>query len=404
MTSSPQPGNPPHGAPVDAAGVPTSGGYAAGGPREPQPSDQASRRLTGIDVARGLAILGMFVAHLGADTADGGADPGWHMIADGRSAALFAFLAGVSLALSTGRRDPPTGLVLARARLKIFYRAGLLLILGLVLVALGTPVLVILPAYAVMFVLALPFLAAARRWILLGAGTAAFVSPVVIFLLTTPLSPGDRSYVGELTGLADPVEIPMDVFATGHYAALIFSAYVLLGLAVGRSDLTSARFQAGMVAVGATLATVAWGSSRLLLDAGVSEASPYLHRLISGGPHEYSPVEVVGSCGTSLAVTGLLLLFTRPGAAGRVVSAVLSPAAAAGAMSLTVYSVQIVAIAIMGNDIVWYPESNAVLVWFIVIALAFAWLWRRFLGRGPIERLLTALVGSTTGPAPASAH
>lgn len=378
-------------------GLPVAGAAPAGAPVRPR-----GPRLVGIDVARGLAVLGMFVAHLGDDGPDGRHDPGWFVVADGRSAALFALLAGVSLALANGRQAPPAGLTLVRARLATLVRAGVLLVIGVVLVLLGTPVLVILPAYAAMFVLALPFLGADRRVLLLGAVAAAVVSPTVIFLLTTPLQTGGLSVAARLTGLDDPVELPMDVFATGAYPALVFLAYILLGMIVGRSQLSSTRVQLTLLGSGTVLAAAAWGTSRVALDALGADAPPLAVRLASAGAHEYSTLEVIGNCGTALAVIGLCLLLTGPAtAAGRAGATALSPVAAAGAASLSVYSFHIVAIFLLGNDVVWYPESNAVLLWFVAIALAAAWLWRRFLGRGPLERLVRSAVAGVLGPAPA---
>ena len=62
-------------------------------------------RLVGLDVARCLALLGMVATHvLDARTPDGElATAQW--LAGGRASALFAVLAGVSLALMT--RDAP---------------------------------------------------------------------------------------------------------------------------------------------------------------------------------------------------------------------------------------------------------------------------------------------------------
>ncbi|UNX53884.1 DUF1624 domain-containing protein [Georgenia sp. TF02-10] len=372
---------------------------AAGAPELTVPGRPArAGRLGGIDVARGLAILGMFVAHLGDDGPDGEHDPAWFVVADGRSAALFAVLAGVSLALSYGRRTPPAALALVRARLAVFVRAAVLLVIGVFLVALGTPVLVILPAYAATFALATPFLGLARRWVLTAAAVVVVVSPTVLFLLTTPTAAGDPSPLARLTGMADPVELPMDVFVTGAYPALVYLAYVLAGLAVGRSDLARTRTQLVLVGAGAGLAALGWGTSRLGLDALGPDAAPLTRRLLSAEAHDDSTLEVLGNCGTSLAVIGLCLLATTAPVVGRAARAVLAPVAAAGALSLTVYSVHIVAIFLLGNDVVWYPESNAVLGWFVLVALAGAWLWRRFLGRGPLERLVRGAVRAVVPP------
>lgn len=113
----------------------------------------------------------MLVAHLGTghDARGGGWGEQWMWIFDGRSSALFATLAGVSLALmsrSTAREDRPGW---RRLRVKIAVRAAILLVLGVVLQLFGTPVVVILTAYAVMFLMSLPVLRLGSRWLLLLA-------------------------------------------------------------------------------------------------------------------------------------------------------------------------------------------------------------------------------------------
>ncbi len=353
-------------------------------------------RLVGIDVARGLAVLGMFVAHLGEDGPGGRHDPEWFVIADGRSSALFALLAGLSLALTSGRQVLPSGATLIRARIAAFVRAGLLLLIGSFLVALGTPVLVILPAYAVLFALAVPFLALRRRWLVLGGVAAAVISPTVIFALTTPTADGRPSVLADLTGMSDPVRLPMDEFVTGPYPALVFLAYVLLGMAVGRSDLSRVRTHAVLVGAGTALAFIGWGTSYLAQDSLGPDATPLASRLVSAAAHDNSSLEVLGNSGTSLVVIGLCLLLTRPTTRrGRTFANGLAPIAATGAMPLTVYSLQIVAIFLLGNDVVWNPRSNAVLIWFIATVLIGSWSWRLLLGRGPLERLLKAAVDTT---------
>ncbi|RPF28001.1 heparan-alpha-glucosaminide N-acetyltransferase domain-containing protein [Georgenia muralis] len=358
-------------------------------------------RLVGIDLARGLAVLGMFVAHLGDEGPGGRHDPEWFVIADGRSSALFALLAGVSLALTSGRQVLPSGVGLIRARLAALVRAGVLLLIGVLLVALGTPVLVILPAYAVLFALAIPFLRLRRRWLVVGAVAAAVISPTVIFALTTPTADGLPSVLARLIGLSDPVRLPMDELVTGPYPALVFLAYVLPGMAVGRSDLSRVRTQTVLVGAGIALACLGWGTSRLAQDSLEPDAAPLTRRLVSAAAHDNSTLEVIGNGGTSLAVIGLCLLLTRPTARyGRALASGLAPVAATGAMPLTVYSLQVVAIFLLGNDVVWNPQSNAVLVWFIVTALTGAWSWRHFLGRGPLERLLKAAVETALASPP----
>ena len=123
----------------------------------------------------------MFAAHVGpGSSGSGGLLLG---VFHGRSAALFLFLAGVSLALISGgpaRSDGPT---LRRSRIKIAARAGVLLVLGLSLASLGTDIDVILPVYAVLFLLALPLLRLRPRTLALLAGALAIGGPVLSYLI-----------------------------------------------------------------------------------------------------------------------------------------------------------------------------------------------------------------------------
>ena len=186
----------------------------------------AGDRVPGVDLARGLAILGMFAAHVGVTSDDFSTGEGWLSLVHGRSSILFAVIAGVSLALVSGRRTPLTGVPALQARTRILVRAVLLLALAGLLDVLGTPVALILGFYAAYFVLALPFL----RWSpprLAGlALVVAVLGPPVaywwpeIMLRAELWLPMDGS--GALT----------DFLLTGTYPALVWMAFVLAGLAV----------------------------------------------------------------------------------------------------------------------------------------------------------------------------
>src|SRR5690606_33476612 len=110
------------------------------------------------------------------------------------------------------------------------------------------------------------------------------------------------------------------------------------GMAVGRSALSSLRVQLALLGAGVVLGVLGWGTSRLALDTLGTDAAPLAERLVSAGAHEYSTLEVVGNCGSSLAVIAVCLLLTRPtNPVGRAAATVLSPVAAAGAATLSVY-------------------------------------------------------------------
>ena len=106
-----------------------------------RPPALSESRIVGIDVARGLAVLGMFGAHIGVTTPWDWTDPStWLDVVNGRSSILFATLAGVSIAILSGRDHPVDGADLRAARIRILVRAAAIFLLGALLELLGTNV------------------------------------------------------------------------------------------------------------------------------------------------------------------------------------------------------------------------------------------------------------------------
>jgi uncharacterized membrane protein YeiB len=333
-------------------------------------------RLHGIDVARGLAVLGMMAAHVGIrGDFDFGTPATWLGIVDGRSSILFATLAGVSIALMSGRMRPVTGDDLMRVRLRILIRAVVIFALGGLLTMLATPVGVILEFYAVMFALSLPFLRVHPRQLFALGGVFALLAPLVDLLLA-------ERFQGSLLRESVIVEL----IVTGQYPVLIWMTFLFVGLGIGRLDLSSARVQVGLVAVGAVLATI--GYSFGVYTSRALAALPEADLVFTVEPHSGSQFEVIGSGGFAVAVIGLCLLITdhiRP---------LLFPIEATGAMALSAYTLHIVAIAALlfaAGVRQLNVTDNSLYLMFVFVTLACATLWRLTLGVGPLERALAAL-------------
>ncbi len=328
------------------------------------------QRIVGVDLLRGLAVLGMFAAHLGHDEPPFWSATGWLVIADGRSAATFALLAGVSAALLSGGPVPRQGPRLRHAVVRVVARAVALWPLGIVMIALGTPVAVILPTYAVMFGLVALTLRWSRTTLLVVAGAVAVVGPVVWVL------------VRDVTARAGVERLPqaLDVLLGTHYPAVVWMAYLLVGVAVGRTDLTLPGSVRRLALVGAGAALLGYGVGAVG-TAGLAPQHTLRRALLSIEPHANTTPEVVGNVGVTLLLLALCLLLARHAAP------VMAPLAATGALALTAYCGHLVAIAVIGQSAVWSP-SNARLAAFVAVTLALTWAWRRFAGRGPLERLL----------------
>jgi uncharacterized membrane protein YeiB len=335
-----------------------------------------SSRIVGVDVARGLAVLGMFGAHVGVFETFDWSPATWLDLVNGRSSILFALLAGVSIAIISGGTERQEGVPLMQARLRILTRAALIFVIGGLLEVLGTNVAVILPYYAVLFVLTLPFLRWSPRALLPLAAALAIAMPLAVHVLAEWFRD---------VGSGQPIFI-VELLVTGFYPGLVWIVFVLTGLAIGRLDLAALRVQLSLLASGILLAAIGYGCGAVL--AGREPPA-----IFTTYPHSGSPFEVVGSTGFAIGVLALSLL------ASRVIRWPLFPIAAVGGMALTAYAAQIVTIAALGIHVPG-DTDNAAWGWFTLAALVICSIWTLLLGRGPLERLLTWVSRRAAGMVP----
>lgn len=377
----------------------------------------AAPRLVGVDVARGLALVGMMATHVVPAVVVLSSGPTGalvervhplHLVAGGRSSALFAVLAGVALALVAGRATPPSGAAHGRAVRALLARALVVAAVGLTLGSLDSGIAVILVNYAVLFVVACAFLSlrAAVLWPLATAWL--LLSPVVGHLWRAQLPPGPGA-VPSWAGLLDPATFLTELVVTGYYPVLQWTGYVLLGLAVGRSRWLhdrGARPLVGLALGGAAVAVLAkLVSSALLSLPGVREQlvvppTSFLRAdldlvvqtsmygttpttgwwwLAVSGEHSGTPLDLLHTSGCALAVLGTCLLLTR----AAVARTLLLPLAAAGSMTFTLYTLHVLVETVRNAAAPAPTATAAVAVWLVqvVAALALATAWR-LLGRG----------------------
>lgn len=335
-----------------------------------------SPRIAGVDLARGLAVIGMFAAHL-VWTADRWvwSDPStWSSIVDGRSSIMFATLAGVSIGLVSGGRTPLPKGRMGTARAKIAIRAGILLVLGILLILTGVPVYVILPAYAILFLLALPFTGLSARavlWIAVGIGLGMPFVQVALNAL-----PFWETMLGNDIALA----------IGWNYPFTLWIAYVLAGLGVARAGLTRISVQVRMLVVGAVLAVAGYGLAELPAPGD----GAYWSAVWTAEPHSSGLLDVMGSGGFAIAAIGLCLLLCRV----NLLKLVTLPLRATGAMPLTAYTSQLVIWAIVAlftvgdpSDIVGFRTLDP--FWpFTLGTIIGCTAWALLIGRGPLESAL----------------
>ncbi len=346
----------------------------------------APSRLQGVDLARGLAVLGMLAAHLlDIEPFDGSRPETWIDLANGRSSILFATLAGVSIALVTGGPRPVAGPALRTAHSRLAVRAVLLWLIGIALIATGVPVYVILPAYAILFLLAVPLVTLGARtlWVLaaiLGLGMP-WVQP---FLDSAPLWQTDAGH-------------DLALLLGWHYPVTVWIAFLVAGMAAGRSGLRARRTQLTLLVGGAAAALIGYGLDAAASTFGLPGGALFA-AVWTAAPHSSGLLEVVGSGGLALATLAVCLLVCRTP-----LTRLVLPLRAVGSMPLTAYVGQLVAWAIaaavlLGDTGDLFGFRGLEPFWpFVAATVALCTVWALVRGRGPLESLI-AWIGRRAAP------
>ncbi|MFF5973447.1 DUF418 domain-containing protein [Streptomyces sp. NPDC012769] len=372
-------------------------------------------RLVGVDLARALAVFGMYIVHIGPVLSSTHGVGTWvRYLADGHSSVLFATLAGFSLMLIAGRREPKTGLAGRQAKARIAIRAVVLLALGTVLAREYGGV-IILGFYGVYFLLALPLLRLSAKALAITAAGLALVTPQLAFVLNSRLGESVQQTVDAYDPLKKISEVGvLDLLLTGFYPTITWMSFVVAGMALARLDLSALSVQRRLAALGAALTAGAYGLSLLLAgpnalrsmaEDGKSssagfETAPSLgsgsletprraaSELLSAGPHSGTTFDIIGSVGVAvLVIVGATVLMDRLPR----LRSLAKPVIAVGTMSLTAYVGHFLAQSMLGvsagesTQTSWIPVLT-----FILGAIAFAAVWSRLFRRGPLEALLNA--------------
>ncbi len=328
--------------------VPSRIAPGAGGPR-----------LAGLDVARGLAVLSMLVAHLSPVGGVLG-------LSEYLAAPLFAVVLGAAMGIALAR----TGTDPVRFVADNALRGVLLVVLGLLLQAVYGQVDVALPVLGVLVVVLAPLAVGLRRLPVLTLGLAAGAA-----VLGPVLTERARDAVG-----ADPGAGPrlLDWLAAGASHRLVsFLPMALGGLALA---LLLPRLLAWRPAAGvAGVLLAASGVVHALGAASVDGAAP------SSG----TTAEVVAGTFLAGGVVAASFAIADLAAVGRWGVRALDPVLSLGRLALTAYTVQVLVLALVslvrdGAD----DDTWPVLLLTTAIVVGSVWTLDRTWGTGPLELLV----------------
>lgn len=358
------------------------------------PEKREDRRLMALDGVRGLAVAGMYIQHFALNERNGG-------LVSGNTMILFMLCSGISYALmEQGARRK--GMAPETLRTRILARSLLIDLAGYVLILLNGPFGVVLPAYAMLFLLAMPLHGRSRRQLLAASG--------LLFLLSPPLMVMGLSLLSGAALLED--------MAGGPLSALAWAPVFVLGMAIGQMDLRDRRLPARLAAAGtAILIPITWFSRSVLpglreqienwmvqaMAAGVPEPDLYAvwprntqpimwNMLFVDAPQGGSLFELLSGTGLSLILLGAFLWLDRGKAAG-----LLKPFAAAGKAALSLYMAQFLlawALILLGLEETLSILGGIPFGDFLAAGAVLAAGWLLGDGKGgPMERLLRRFEG-----------
>jgi uncharacterized membrane protein YeiB len=386
-----------------------------------------STRSAAIDAARGLAVLGMVLAHVVPTRFPPTQGPRWSVLpaalVHGRAATLFVVLAGFSLAWSAGERPGPAVpagtapasprwaevRMAALARVPLLWLAGWLLLLDD-----PSPVYVIVHVYALYTLVGV----LALRWNVvtrLVVGTGLLAGWPVLLLLVPSLA---EAVAGADAGLPDTVPHLSTALVTGAYPVLPWAGFLLVGMALAALPwlcrpwrLVAAGWGAAMVThlvglisgvlagrpaiaslgVGSTPAATAVELSRYDSQARLLAVPPTWLGQLSAEGHRASVVGLFSCLAFAVIVLALCTAIAASGRAGRW-ARVASPLLALGRCALSAYVLHVL---FLGRR--WLPSDPPAAL-FAALALAAALavlgqLWLRAFRRGPLELAVRVVTG-----------
>lgn len=320
-------------------------------------------RLTWLDLARGLAVISMVIAH----TNPGGGLP---VVTEYLTAPWFALLIGISLLLAWERSS---GGAVAFVLVNL-YRGAVLIMVGVWLQGVYWQIDIVLQTLGLLTIVLAPLV------VVFGRRTWAWVALAAVMVVVSPLAM-DAAREWQYGARDSPVWVADAVryAAAGvHYRVTTFLAIAAAGIAsmpllvTGRATGTRGLVVSAALFAGAAVAYLAGRLSPIGADA-YSGTSP----------------EIVGAILLSLSATWFcawLVDALGEGRTRRWLGAVVDT----GRMALSAYAVQVLALAaIMTYVLPGQRDDNwGVMLAVIALCVGVSWVWLKAFPLGPLEWVL----------------
>ncbi|MCZ8522639.1 MULTISPECIES: DUF418 domain-containing protein [Paenibacillus] len=354
----------------------------------------SGERLTGLDLARALAILGMILVNYKLAMAAENGGPSWLVelagVLEGRASALFVMLAGIGFSLMTRRARLGEPGELQKSRILVWKRSLYLLLLGFGLLLLGWSADIL--HYYALFLFMASFLIQASTRLLTGLAALLLALSQGLLLLLDYRTGWDPSFHAYLDFWSAEGFL-RNLWFNGYHPVLPWFAFFLAGMAAGRWPLNETAVRRKALVMGLAAGLGAEGLAWLLrtgLNAELGgEAADYL---FGTKPMPPGLFYMISAGGTAVAVIALCLDAADQFRARLPVRALVP----AGQMALTHYVLHVLAglgflelLGVLENGSL--PFALLYGAGFFAGAVLFSLAWQQRFGRGPLEALMRKL-------------
>ncbi|MBK3494723.1 DUF418 domain-containing protein [Viridibacillus sp. YIM B01967] len=354
-------------------------------------------RITGLDLARSLAMFGMFIVNFSVITGAETNGPNWLVrltfLFEGRASALFVLLSGIGIALMTRRaREGNNHQQIQGMRIVIWKRALFLFVAGLGLYIVGWTGDILHYYGSYLFFIA--FLIGFRKRVLL------FIA-VVIILAAQSLQITLDMFVGW-----QPEALYMkyvdfwtisgflrNLFFNGYHPIFPWFAFVLIGFVIGSLDLKSNQTRRKLLLLGIISLAIAEILSKALIAQTASALTTEVAEfLFNTGPILPSILYIISASGSALIILIATLYITERYTKSKLVTSII----ASGQMTLTHYIAHIL-IGVSFLEWICQAEHPSLFViygyciLFYILCIVFSTLWKQKFSRGPVEWLMRNL-------------
>jgi uncharacterized protein len=357
-----------------------------------------NQRIEGLDVARGLSLFGMFVVNYKVIVEAEGNGSDWLIwfteLFQGRASAVFVLLAGIGISLMTRKaRNGDSDLLIRKSKISIWRRSAFLFLVGMILYVVGWTG-DILHYYGVFMFIASFLIAVSNKIIIVMCILLGLISQIL--QVTSNYLKGwnlDRPFI-EYTDFWTVEGFFRNLLFNGYHPILPWICFFLLGMIIGRLELTDKILIKKMAIISSILLLFSEFISRVLLQFSLRildiESASYLFQT---GPIPPNLFYLISNASSAILVVAASIFISRKFSGNWLINAFVKT----GQLTLTHYVSHVfigIGILILLNRLENQTLEFSLLfsILFFLGSILFSIVWRKKFNRGPIELIMRKLI------------